>query len=275
MSARYDDLLAAAPLPRLEGRMLLEAASGRDRTWLIAHGDETAPPAVRAGFETMVAERLRGVPIAYLTGRREFFGRMFRVDPSVLIPRPETELLVHTTLELAPPGASVLELGTGSGCIAVTLACERDDLVITATERDPRALDIARDNAGRLCGLARGRSIHWRLGDWYDALDTAGRVDLIVSNPPYVAPADPHLASGDLRFEPSAALVAAEDGLADLDRIITGAPGRLVAGGRLALEHGFDQAARVRDRLQAAGFEAATRCDDAGHERVTVGRLRG
>lgn len=275
MSARYDDLLAAAPLPRLEGRMLLEAASGRDRTWLIAHGDEAAPPSVRDAFQALVAERVRGVPIAYLTGRREFFGREFRVDPSVLIPRPETELLVRTALELAPPGASVLELGTGSGCIAVTLACERDDLVMTATDLGQRALEIARDNAERLCGAERARSIRWRLGDWYDALAPSARFDLIVSNPPYVAPADPHLARGDLRFEPSAALVAGEDGLADLDRLITGAPARLEVDGRLALEHGFDQAERVRARLDAAGFDAASRRDDVGHERVTTGRLRG
>ncbi|MFT4101255.1 MAG: peptide chain release factor N(5)-glutamine methyltransferase [Burkholderiaceae bacterium] len=280
----HDALIRACGLPRLEARVLLAHASGRSREWLIGHGDAAAPPAVADAFAALCARRAAGTPIAYLLGWREFHGRRFDVDESVLIPRPETELLVERSLARldAPPAAgeapAVLELGTGSGCIAVTLAAERADLRLVATDGSAAALDTARRNARRHGVAAR---IDFRLSaggtDWWTPIGADERFALIVSNPPYVARDDAHLRDGDPRFEPRSALTdRSDDGLASISLIVAGAAGRLRPGGWLLLEHGFDQGAAVRARLRDAGFgEVATLADLAGHDRVTVGRRTG
>lgn len=271
--ASFDRLIAASGLPRVEARALLEHASGRPREWLIAHGDEPAPAAVARRFEALARRRRAGEPLAYLVGHREFHGRAFEVGPAVLIPRPETEALVDLALALAAGPARVLDLGTGSGCIAITLACLRPDWTVVATDRSADALALARRNAQRLCpqALAEGR-LAFRQGDWWEAVPERERFGLIVSNPPYVADADEHLLRGDPRFEPRAALAAGADGLDALRTILAGAPQRLDAGGALIVEHGFDQGAAVRGLMVAAGLTGVrTLVDAAGLERITTG----
>ncbi len=271
----WDQLIARSGLPRLEARALLAHASGRSREWLIAHGDEAAPAAIAARFEALACRRAGpGEPLAYLTGEREFHGRVFLVSDAVLIPRPETEELVDAALEFGPAQARVLDLGTGSGCIAVTLACLRTDWTIVATDRSEAALAVASRNAGRLCpdALASGR-LGLAVGDWFDALARQARFDLIVSNPPYVAGGDPHLLGGDLRYEPESALASGDDGLDALRRIAAGAPERLDSGGWLLVEHGFAQGEAVRALFSGAGLvDVSTRRDGAGRERITLGR---
>ncbi len=212
--------------------------------------------------------RAAGEPIAYLTGNCEFYGLEFRVTPAVLIPRPETELLVDLALERLPVEgrARVLDLGTGSGCIAVSLGRQRPRMEVWAADAVPAALEVARDNALRL-----GATVRFVRSDWL--ADLAGeRFDLILSNPPYVAAGDPHLSRGDLRFEPASALVAGEDGLNDIRRIVAAAPAHLAPGGWLLFEHGYDQAQRCRALLTAAGFGQVTSWRDlAGIERVSGG----
>lgn len=270
----WDRLALDSGLPRLEARVLLERASGRRREWLIAHGDEPADALAAAAFAELARRRRAGEPVAYLTGVREFLGRDFEASPDVLIPRPETELLVQATLERAPHAARVLDLGTGSGAIAVTLACERDDLQVVATDRSRAALAVAQRNAQRLAGDALARSrLQLRAGSWWNAIDAQQHFDVIVSNPPYIAADDAHLAQGDLRFEPMEALAAGAVGLDALREVIAGAPRHLRPGGWLLVEHGLDQDEAVRARLAAAGFEdIVTLRDAAGLPRVTLGR---
>jgi len=274
-AASFDALIAGSDLPRLEARALLEHASARSREWLIAHGDEAPGADLAARFAELAQRRRAGEPLAYLVGEREFHGRCFKVDPAVLIPRPETELLVDLVVQAAREDATLLELGTGSGCIAVTLACLRSDLHILATDASEQALATASNNAAKLCpkALAAAR-LQFRAGDWWSAVNSGEHFDLIVSNPPYIAAADPHLAQGDLRFEPANALASGDDGLDALRVICAGAPLRLRAAGMLFLEHGFEQGAVVRALLGAAGFEQiSTLHDAAGLDRVTTGRL--
>lgn len=271
----HDQLIAAAGLPRLEARMLLEALSGRSREWLIAHGPEPVDAGLAARFLALARRRLAGEPMAYLTGRREFRGLMFRVDEAVLVPRPDTEILVDLALALAPPEARVLDLGTGSGAIAISLACARADLRLCATDRSAAALAVARRNAQSLLGQGGAGRIEFRQGDWWEALPASARFGLVAANPPYLAEDDPHLAS-DLRFEPREALVAHEAGLADLQRIARAAPRHLEPGGWLLLEHGMDQGAPVRALLTEAGLSSVrTERDAEDRERVTLGRLNG
>ena len=271
----HDDLLRASPLPRSEARALLAAVSGRSREWLIGHGDEDVAPAVATAFAALEARRQAGEPFAYLLGTREFHGRDFAVGPEVLIPRHETELLVELALGRLRPDAAVLELGTGSGCLAVTLAAERADLRLDATELAPAALARARANARRHEVDAR---IRWHPSPgsacWWPADLPSDGFDLILSNPPYIAAADPHLGRDDLRFEPPGALSdGSADGLDSLRAIAAGAPAHLRPGGWLLLEHGWDQGAAVRDLLEAAGLGAvATHPDLGGRDRVTLGR---
>jgi release factor glutamine methyltransferase len=275
--ASFDELMAGSGLPRIEARALLEHASGTSREWLIAHGDESAGSDLAESFAQLAQRRREGEPLAYLVGEREFHGRRFEVGPAVLIPRPETELLVDLVAQAACAGAGILELGTGSGCIAISLACLRSDLSIVATDASAPALALAARNATSLCpeALAVTR-LQFRLGNWWSAVLPNERFDLIVSNPPYIAAGDPHLAQGDLRFEPADALASGENGLDALRTICSGAPLRLRAGGMLFLEHGFDQGAAVRTLLGAAGFEQiGTLRDAAGLDRVTTGRLPG
>lgn len=264
----YDALIAASLLPRLEARALLEHASGRRREWLIAHGDETVPAAVARAFDELARRRLAGEPLAYLVGWREFHGRRFEVTPEVLIPRADTELAVRWACAEAPRGARVLDLGTGSGAIAVSLALERPDLRVLATDASAAALAVAARNAAAL-GAAQ---VEFRHGDWYSALSPDERFGLIVSNPPYIAHDDPHLAEGDLRHEPQAALTDGADGLEALRALVAGAAAHLDTDGLVGLEHGWTQGAAVRGLLMQAGFrKVRTLADDEGRERLTVG----
>ena len=228
------------------------------------------PAAANPGFDALLARRLRGEPVTYLLGEREFYGLALEVSPAVLIPRPETELLVELSLELTAtnPGAALLELGTGSGAVAIALASHRPTLSITATDVSSAALEVATRN-----GLRHGiPHIRWQHSDWFAAL--AGRTfDLIVSNPPYVAEYDPHLEQGDLRFEPRGALASGQDGLNAICIIVADSPAFLRPGGWLLFEHGYDQGGRCRELLQRAGFShIETRRDLAQLERVSLGQ---
>ncbi|RXZ44991.1 peptide chain release factor N(5)-glutamine methyltransferase [Crenobacter cavernae] len=268
--ASFDSLLRDASLPRLEARLLLEAASGLSRAQLIARGDAEAPADVAAAFRTLAEARLRGEPIAYLVGEREFYGRPFRVAPGVLIPRPETEHLVEAALARVGRDrrCKVVDLGTGSGIVAVTLALEAPAWRVSAGDVSPDALAIARDNAARLLA-----PVQFFEGSWYEALPTGERYDLIVSNPPYIAAGDGHLDQGDLRFEPRGALTDEADGLACLRTLADGAAGRLLPGGWLMVEHGYDQGDAVRALFVAAGLASVqTLADLAGLDRVTLGQ---
>lgn len=254
---------------RLEADILLTHLLQRDRGWLYGHGEDTCPPEVESAYACLVKRRAAGEPVAYITGMREFFGRAFQIDKRVLIPRPETELLVEQALQLKlPEHAKVLDIGTGSGCIAITLCLERAHWQVTAVDRSESALKVAKDNRDALSA----RSLELLHGSLYEPVADR-RFDLIVSNPPYVAAGDEHLAQGDLRFEPDLALVAGADGLNIIRRIVAEARDHLNPGGWLLLEHGHDQAAAVRGLLQSAGLTQIASCQDlAGIERVSLGR---
>jgi release factor glutamine methyltransferase len=267
-------LAAMAGLPTLEARMLLTHVTGLTRTQLITRDGDNLTLPQRDAFATLLARRLAGEPMAYLIGEREFFGRKFRVTPDVLIPRPDTEIAAESSLArlAGVQHPRVLDLGTGSGILAVTIARERSDAEVWATDISPGALMVAQDNASAL-GADR---IQFLVSDWYAALPADLRFHLIVSNPPYIAEGDPHLAEGDLRFEPIDALTDHQDGMSDLAEIIAGAHGRLLPGGWLLMEHGYDQAASTQALLDRAGFtEVFTARDLAGQERCTGGRRPG
>lgn len=258
-------LLRGCALPLQEARALLAHVLSMPRERLIAHPELPVGERAHASFAQLVEQRRRGIPMAYLLGVQEFYGHALRVTPEVLIPRPDTELLVHTALRLLQgrTQARVLELGTGSGCIAIALALERPDLRIVASDRSPAALRVAQQNCRRL-----GAPIHLVAGEWYAPL--AGRFDLIVSNPPYVAVTDAHLAQ--LRFEPRMALTDEADGLSALRTIVGGAPRHLAPSGVLLVEHGYDQGAAVRELMADRGLRGiATLRDLAGHERACLG----
>ncbi|MCL5060736.1 MAG: peptide chain release factor N(5)-glutamine methyltransferase [Candidatus Thermoplasmatota archaeon] len=255
---------------RLEARTLAAFAWNVSPAWLIAHDTDPLTDAQSAQFQTLLTRRLVGEPVAYLTGTREFYGRPFRVSPDVLIPRPDTELLVELALERMPPDQAmdVLDLGTGSGCIALTLALERPLARVTAVDRSAAALVIARHNADML-----NASVEFLTSDWFAALG-GRRFDLIVGNPPYIAAADPHLARGDVRFEPLSALAAGDDGLDDLRRLAVAACAHLRPGGTLLLEHGHDQADAVQALLRKNGIRhPRSWADLAGIRRVSGGEL--
>lgn len=257
---------------RIEARVLLREVLQQSDAWLLAHDDELLTADQAQQYVALVVRRVAGEPIAYITGRREFYGREFQVTPAVLIPRPETELLVELALQRLPAGASarVLDLGTGSGCIGITLAAERPQAQVTLVDVSKAALEIAQTNAGQWAP-ANTRLLH---GDWYSAIADEP-YDLIVANPPYVAEDDTHLQQGDLRFEPRTALAAGVDGLNDLQRIIALAPQHLRAGGCLLLEHGHDQAVACAWLLEAAGFQDVFNASDlAGVPRVSGGQLQ-
>lgn len=264
-------LLLDSRLPRLEVRMLLEHVLSKPRAWLLAHDTDPLAPEVAAAYEALAQRRLAGEPMAYLLGHREFMGHRFRVTPDVLIPRPDTEVLVETGLECIDgvTGPMVLDLGTGSGAIAVSIALARRDAWVMASDVSAAALAVAAGNAWDLTAAVR-----FVEGSWYDAVPTGEGFDLIVSNPPYVASDDPHLDQGDVRFEPRGALTDGAGGLDDLARIVQGARAHLKSGGSLWMEHGWDQAEQVRDMLRQAGFaDVHSRQDLAGIERISGGRL--
>ena len=259
---------------RLDAQLLLGHMLRRDRSWLIAHDEAALDDTAREWFEQALAQRRDDVPLAYLVGQREFHGLTLEVGPGVLVPRPETEVLVDWALSLlgrpvpgAPP-PRVVDLGTGSGAIALALRHRAPWLQVTAVDRSTQALEIARRNAERL-----GLTVEFVAGSWWQGL-SGRRFDLAVSNPPYVASQDPHLQA--LRHEPLEALTPGGDGLSALHAIIDGAPAHLVPGGWLLLEHGHDQAPMVRRHLQATGFvQCETRQDLAGLPRCTGGRWPG
>jgi release factor glutamine methyltransferase len=253
--------------PRLDAELLLATLLGLPRSALIARSDEPVALHDESAYAELIAKRAGGAPIAYLTGSREFWSLPLKVSPAVLVPRPETEILVEQALALLPRdmACSVLDLGTGSGAVALSLAHERPHWAITAVDISPAALDIAMQNA-LILKLSR---VRWRLGHWYDPVP-AERFHLIVANPPYIAENDPALAA--LRAEPAAALIAGPTGLEALSAIIAQAPDHLQAGGWLALEHGITQAQDVAHLLKQHGFDSIrTYSDLSGRPRITLG----
>ncbi len=259
--------LASSPSPDLDAQVLLCHVLARPRSYLFTWPERELEAHQQQSFLALLARREQGEPVAHLTGEREFFGRNFSVTPDTLIPRPDTETLVELALKLGPAGpARVADLGTGTGAIGVTLALERPQWQVTLTDLSAAALSVAGGNARQL-----GAQVTLQQGSWLE--DCRGPFDVIVSNPPYIDPADHHLDEGDVRFEPRSALVADQRGLADLATIITQSAARLVAGGWLLLEHGYQQGAQVRALMEAGRFDGVrTERDLGGNERVTVGR---
>ncbi|MEJ6539015.1 MAG: peptide chain release factor N(5)-glutamine methyltransferase [Halioglobus sp.] len=253
---------------RRDTEILLCHCLGKSRAWLYTWPEKGVARDCARDFEKLLAQRREGVPVAYLTGEREFWSLQLAVSDATLIPRPETETLVSWALELAlPNAASVLDLGTGSGAIALALASERPHWHVTALDVSEEALQVARGNAVR----TRLTSVHFVQSDWYQAV-TGQRFNALLANPPYIDGDDPHLALGDVRFEPRSALVSSDSGLEDLGLLVTGAPDQLLDGGWLLLEHGFEQANAVRVMLHDAGFsQVSTRRDMSGQQRITGG----
>lgn len=261
-----------SPLDTLETRMLIEHVTGYTRVQLITKAEQALNAEQAQRLSALVQARQEGQPIAYLLGEREFFGLNFKVSPAVLIPRPDTELLVELALELSPRPAHILDLGTGSGAIAVTLAAQEALFTLTAVDISPEALAIAHDNANR---LAARNPVRFFQSDWFHCVP-AQEFDTIVSNPPYIVKGDEHLQQGDLRFEPINALTDHNDGLSAYRSIIQGAPLYLRKGGWLLMEHGYHQAEQVQTLLREAGFQAIRSWQDlAGIWRVTGGVWNG
>ncbi len=257
--------------PALEAEILLSHVTGKSRTHFRAFAESEVPEVETLQFRSLINQRRSGHPIAYLTGVREFWSLAFEVNPDVLIPRPETELLVEVALEwvrsLETP--DILDLGTGSGAIPISIASERHDAHLTAIDVSVAALTIAQKNAARL-GTP---NVQFLQGDWLKALPAEARFDLIVSNPPYIPDHDAHLTRGDLRFEPRSALAAGQDGLDDIRTIAQEARAFIKLGGGLALEHGFDQAPAIQEILVALGYHTIQmRQDLQRHPRVTMAR---
>ena len=256
---------------RLDAEILLAHCLGKPRSYLYGRPEEALSPDCWQRFQALVDARLEPTPIAYLVGTREFYSLDFAASPAALVPRPETELLVERALALLPPGGAprIVDLGTGSGIIAITLKLQRPDARLTATDVDPACLELARANAAR-----HGVEIEWLESNWYEALRDAREFDLIVANPPYVAAGHPFLAEGDLPAEPDLALTPGPTGLEALEVIIAGAPRHLRAAGRIAVEHGYDQQAPVAALLAAAGFDAIECHEDHnGLPRVSTAKI--
>ncbi|MFT4174314.1 MAG: peptide chain release factor N(5)-glutamine methyltransferase [Rhodocyclaceae bacterium] len=262
---------ARGRIDAVDAKVLLRHAAEVTATTLVAYPERSMSVEAAMRFADWVERRAAGEPVAHIVGEREFYGRLFRVTPDTLIPRPDTEIAIEQALVCLRGQAAprVLDLGTGTGVIAITLALEHGGAEVTAVDASVAALTVACDNAERL-----GATVRCLSGDWFAPV-AGERFELIVSNPPYIEEQDAHLAQGDVRFEPRTALVSGADGLDDIRRIIQGAPDHLAPGGWLLLEHGYDQASRARALLVQAGFvEVASWPDLAGIERVSGGRWR-
>ncbi|ELY4001525.1 peptide chain release factor N(5)-glutamine methyltransferase [Cronobacter dublinensis] len=257
--------------PRRDAEILLGFVTGRTRTFILAFGETALADDELTRLDALLARRVQGEPVAYLTGQREFWSLPLEVSAATLIPRPDTECLVEQALARLPAApCRILDLGTGTGAIALALACERPDCQVTALEVIPEAVELARRNAQRL-GIDNVTVLQ---SHWFSAL-TDARFSLIVSNPPYIDGDDPHLTQGDVRFEPKSALVAPNAGLADLDAIITGARRFLENDGWLLVEHGWRQGGAVRELFTRAGYHGVETCRDyGGNERLTLGQYR-
>ena len=271
----YSDALTLASrghsLAAVDARLLLQHVTGATIAQIVSYPGRQLGPVDRMRFESLVARRASGEPIAYLLGEREFYSRAFAVTPGVLIPRPETEGLVDAALARLPADGTpaVVDLGTGSGCVGITLALERPDTQVLAIDASADAITVARRNAATL----ECTNIDFVIGDWLKGID-GHRLSMVVANPPYIAAADFHLGQGDLRFEPRSALTPGDDGLAAIRQIVLQAPGALAAGGWLILEHGHDQGPGVRKLLADRGLvDVFTDRDLAGHDRITGGRM--
>ena len=261
--------LPASPTARLDAELLLAAVLGKPRSYLRTWPEHEPGAEQLAAFAALLERRRMGEPVAYILGHQGFWSLDLEVAPHTLIPRPDTELLVETALQLAPATPQrVLDLGTGSGAIALALASERGGWQVIGVDRIAEAVALAERNRQRL----KLGNAEFRQSSWFDGL-AGERFDLILSNPPYIAADDRHLGEGDVRFEPLSALVAGVDGLDDIRQIIARAPRHLQAGGWLLLEHGYDQAGAVRELLAAASFTAVdSRRDLGGHQRISLGR---
>lgn len=261
----------ASDTPRLDAELLLSHVTGWSRTRFRAWPEQDVSPEQADAFRALVDARVEGTPIAYLLGHQEFWSLSLRVSRATLIPRPDTECVVEAALSLPLPGsARVLDLGTGTGAIALALASERSGWSVRACDCVPEAVELARENARSL-----GLPVSVEFSNWFEGL-TPGTFDLIVSNPPYIEESDQHLGQGDVRFEPSSALVSGVDGLDDIRTILDHAPRWLSPGGWLLMEHGFDQAEAVRALFRARGFDAVeSRRDYGQRDRMTLGQWPG
>lgn len=258
--------LSASQEAKADAEILLAHVLNKSRTHLLAWPEKEISQTELTEFWRLIAQRQSGKPIAYLLGQQEFWSRLFAVNPDVLIPRPETELLIELALEKQP--LNVLDLGAGSGAIAITLALELPHAHITAVDFCDKALQLAKINARNL----QAENIAFLKSDWFDSIPTDSRFDLILSNPPYIEEGDIHL--NQLNFEPITALSSGKEGLDDIRKIIQAAPGFFEEDGWLMLEHGFDQAESVRSLLKQSGFSAIeSHCDLQGHERISIGRM--
>ncbi len=269
-AARLATALALdARTARIEIQTLLQRTLGVNRAYLLAHANEALGDAAYAAYCRLFARRVTGEPLAYILGEREFFGLTFKTTPATLIPRPETELLVELALERMPAvPCRVLDLGTGSGAVALSIAHARPDVKVWACDVSADAIAVAKENARRL----DLRNVHLAESDWFSALP-ALQFEVIVSNPPYIAEGDRHLSQGDLRFEPARALSSGIDGLRDIRHLISESKRFLTNGGWLLFEHGYDQAERVRALLEEAGYAGVFSARDlADIERVSGGR---
>lgn len=261
--------LPASESPRRDAEILLGFVTGKTRTFILAFGETPLSADQQQQLATLLARRARGEPVAHLVGEREFWSLPLFVSPATLIPRPDTECLVEQALSRLPASpCRILDLGTGTGAIALALASERPDCHVIAVDVIPEAVALAQRNAAHL-GM---KNVEILQSSWFSALD-GQPFSLIVSNPPYIDEQDPHLAQGDVRFEPLTALVAAENGLADLHSIIADARQYLLAGGWLLLEHGWQQGAAVREIFERYGWQQVETCRDyGGNERLTLGQ---
>ena len=262
--------LSESESPRRDAEILLEHVTGKARTFILAFGETALTADQQAQLSALLSRRKAGEPVAHLTGEREFWSLPLYVSAATLIPRPDTECLVeHALAHLPATACRILDLGTGTGAIALALASERPDCQVTAVDVMPDAVALALRNAARL-GF---NNVKIQQSSWFDAL-VGQQFDMIVSNPPYIDECDPHLSQGDVRFEPLTALVAAEEGLADIAHIVTVSRQYLTAGGWLLIEHGWTQAEAVRALFTQAGYERVETCQDyGGNDRLTLGKM--